>query len=72
MSKSILLFVLSLFSIVSVYGGDIRIPAKGGGLYQVVIVDRGSKGAKYDGVTGAIVNTSHGTKIAVRLYGCIF
>ena len=40
MSKSILLFVLSLFSIVSVYGGDIRIPAKGGGLYQVVIVDR--------------------------------
>ena len=66
MSKSILLFVLSLFSIVSVYGGDIRLPAKGGGLYQVVIVDRGSKGAKYDGVTGAIVNTSHGTKIAVR------
>lgn len=48
------------------YADDIRIPAKGGGLYQVVIVDRGSDGAKYDGTTGSIIHTSSGTKIRIR------
>ena len=59
-------FFLLLFSIVYSYAGDLRIPAKGGGLYQVVIVDGGSEGAKYDGTTGTILNTSPGTRIRIR------
>lgn len=60
---SLLLFFLSVGFVCA---DNIRIPAKGGGLYQVVIVDKGTNGAKYDGTTGSIINTSPGTKIAVR------
>lgn len=67
MNKFFLFLVLSLFVIVtSTYAGNIRIPAKGGGLYQVVIVDKGAEGAKYDGKTESIINTSSGTRIRIR------
>lgn len=66
MNKLFLSIVLSLFALLHSYAGDIRIPAKGGGLYQVVIVDKGSKGAKYDARTEAIINTSPGTRIRIR------
>ena len=50
MNKFFLFLLLSfLVAAKPAYAGDIRIPAKGGGLYQVVIVDKGTEGAKYDG-----------------------
>lgn len=66
MSKIFLILIFSLLTAVSCYAGDIRIPAKGGGLYQVVIVDKGSEGAKYDAATESIIQTSSGTKIRIR------
>lgn len=66
MNKFFLFLVLFLFGITSVYADDIRIPAKGGGLYQVIIIDKGSEGAKYDGKTESIINTSSGTRIRIR------
>ena len=51
MNKFFLFLLLSfLVAAKPAYAGDIRIPAKGGGLYQVVIVDKGTEGAKYDGI----------------------
>ena len=59
MNKFFLFLLLSfLVAAKPAYAGDIRIPAKGGGLYQVVIVDKGTEGAKYDGKTESIINTS--------------
>lgn len=66
MNKLFLFISLSLLYMLNSYAAPIRIPAKGGGLYQVVIVDKGSEGAKYDGTTGSIIHTSHGTKIRIR------
>ena len=61
MNKFFLFLLLSfLVAAKPAYAGDIRIPAKGGGLYQVVIVDKGTEGAKYDGKTESIINTSSG------------
>lgn len=57
-----LLALLPLFS----HADDLRIPARGGGLYQVVVVDGGSNGAAYDGATGTISQTSDGTRICIR------
>ena len=65
MNKFFLFLLLSfLVAAKPAYAGDIRIPAKGGGLYQVVIVDKGTEGAKYDGKTESIINTSSGTRIS--------
>ena len=67
MNKFFLFLLLSfLVAAKPAYAGDIRIPAKGGGLYQVVIVDKGTEGAKYDGKTESIINTSSGTRIRIR------
>lgn len=47
MNKFFLFLLLSfLVAAKPAYAGDIRIPAKGGGLYQVVIVNKGTEGAK--------------------------
>ena len=67
MNKFFLFLLLSfLVAAKPAYAGDIRIPAKGGGLYQVVIVNKGTEGAKYDGKTESIINTSSGTRIRIR------
>ena len=66
MNKFFLFLLLSfLVAAKPAYAGDIRIPAKGGGLYQVVIVDKGTEGAN-DGKTESIINTSSGTRIRIR------
>ena len=57
--------LLALFPLFS-HADDLRIPARGGGLYQVVVVDGGSSGAAYDRETETISNTSDGTRICIR------